>query len=85
LTLKTLSIHYSNKWANQVKHVLEQALTAANAIGGDRLQNGISQQRIFWFKKGLTEGTVQSCITFDTDYIYLLRIFNGSVKHEISI
>tara|TARA_R110002049_G_scaffold221841_14_gene393339 strand:+ start:1140 stop:1991 length:852 start_codon:yes stop_codon:yes gene_type:complete len=74
----------SGVWANhteKAKHVLEQgdieeALTAASAIGDDRLQkqargyalpesftHGTSQQRIFWFKKGFANGIIQSCNT----------------------
>tara|TARA_R110002050_G_scaffold9504_2_gene33448 strand:- start:22637 stop:23494 length:858 start_codon:yes stop_codon:yes gene_type:complete len=74
----------SGVWAHhteKAKHVLEkgdieEALTAASAIGDDRLQkqargyalpesftHGTSEQRIFWFKKGLANGTIQSCNT----------------------
>lgn len=55
---------------------VEKALVAASAIGDDRLQkqargyaspesfmHGTSQQRIFWFNEGLTDGTIQSCNT----------------------
>jgi len=76
---------FSGIWAHhteKAKQVLEQgdieeALTAASAIGDDRLQkqargyaspesftHGTSKQRVFWFKKGLTEGTIESCNTF---------------------
>ena len=75
---------FSGVWAHhteKAKQVLEQgdieeALTAASAIGDDRLQkqtrgyalpesftHGTSQQRIFWFKKGLADGIIQSCNT----------------------
>jgi len=75
---------FSGLWAHhteKAKQILEQgdieeALTAASAIGDDRLQkqargyaspesftHGTSQQRIFWFKKGLADGTLQSCNT----------------------
>ncbi len=75
---------FSGVWAHhteKVKHVLEQgdleeALTAASAIGDDRLQkqargyatpesftHGTSKQRIYWFKKGFIDGTIQSCNT----------------------
>jgi predicted metalloprotease len=75
---------FSGLWAHhteKAKQVLEQgdieeALTAASAIGDDRLQkqargyalpesftHGTSQQRIFWFKKGLANGIIQSCNT----------------------
>ena len=56
---------------------LEEGLVAASAIGDDRLQkqargyvtpesftHGTSKQRVAWFKKGFTEGTVESCNTF---------------------
>ncbi|MGD8265521.1 MAG: neutral zinc metallopeptidase [Chromatiales bacterium] len=59
---------------------IEEALRAANAIGDDRLQkqsrgyitpdsftHGTSEQRMRWFKRGLTTGTLQSCNTFATD------------------
>lgn len=76
---------FAGLWANhteKAKHVLEQgdieeALTAASAIGDDRLQkqargyaspesftHGTSQQRVKWFKKGFTEGSIQGCNTF---------------------
>lgn len=58
---------------------IEEALQAANAIGDDRLQkqsrgyitpdsftHGSSEQRMRWFKRGLTTGTLQSCNTFAT-------------------
>lgn len=56
---------------------IEEALNAASAIGDDRLQkqargyaspesftHGTSKQRVQWFKKGLLDGTLQSCNTF---------------------
>lgn len=56
---------------------VEEALNAASAIGDDRLQkqsggyaspesftHGTSRQRVKWFKKGLTEGSLQGCDTF---------------------
>lgn len=59
---------------------IEEALTAASAIGDDKLQrqatgyvrpesftHGSSEQRVRWFKRGLEQGTVQSCDTFNTD------------------
>jgi uncharacterized protein len=72
-------------WANhadKMKHILdpgdvEQALTAASAIGDDRLQmqargyvvpdsftHGTSQQRVRWFKKGFQSGRVSDGDTF---------------------
>ncbi len=77
---------YSGLWAyhtQRAKQVLEQgdieeALTAASAIGDDRLQkqargyatpesftHGTSQQRVRWFKIGFSQGTIESCNTFE--------------------
>lgn len=74
-------------WANhaqQMKQILEpgdinEALTAANAIGDDRLQqeaqghvvpdaftHGTSQQRMYWFKKGFQTGDIRQGNTFDS-------------------
>jgi len=76
---------FAGLWANhteKAKQILEQgdieeALTAASAIGDDRLQkqargyaspesftHGTSQQRVKWFKKGFSEGSIQGCNTF---------------------
>jgi uncharacterized protein len=75
-------------WANkdqQMNHILEagdieEALTAANAIGDDRLQkestgtvvpdaftHGTSQQRMYWFKKGFETGDIRQGDTFNSD------------------
>ena len=56
---------------------VEEALNAAAAIGDDALQkqaqgyavpdsftHGSSKQRVFWFNKGLKEGTMDACDTF---------------------
>ncbi len=56
---------------------VEQALTAASAIGDDTLQkrsqgyavpdsftHGTSQQRVNWFTRGLKSGSMQQCNTF---------------------
>lgn len=56
---------------------VEEALTAASAIGDDRLQkqargrvvpdsftHGSSAQRVRWFKTGFREGTLSACNTF---------------------
>lgn len=56
---------------------VEEALNAASQIGDDRLQkqargyatpesftHGTSKQRVKWFNKGFTEGTLQGCNTF---------------------
>lgn len=59
---------------------LEAALTAASAIGDDRLQqqaqgrivpesftHGSSEQRVRWFKRGFETGDMNQCNTFKTD------------------
>ena len=56
---------------------IEEALTAASAIGDDRLQkegrgyvvpetftHGTSRQRVEWFKRGIERGDIASCDTF---------------------
>jgi hypothetical protein len=56
---------------------VEEALTAATAIGDDRLQrqsqgmvvpdsftHGTSEQRVRWFKTGMASGRIASCDTF---------------------
>jgi predicted metalloprotease len=70
------------KRTDSVKHVLEpgeveQALTAASAIGDDRLQkrargyvqpetftHGSSEQRVRWFTRGMQSGDMNQCDTF---------------------
>ena len=77
---------FAGVWANhaqQMKHILqpgdiEEALTAANAIGDDRLQketqgrvvpdaftHGTSAQRMYWFKKGYDTGDINKGDTFN--------------------
>lgn len=69
--------------ANKLKHIIEpgdieSALTAANAIGDDRLQkqnggnivpdaftHGSSKQRMYWFKKGFETGDIKQGDTFE--------------------
>lgn len=76
---------FAGVWANhadKARHILEsgdvdEALTAASAIGDDRLQkqargyvspdsftHGSSAQRVRWFKQGLRSGKVSDCNTF---------------------
>ncbi len=70
--------HHANK-ARQILETgdVEEALTAASAIGDDRLQkqsrgyvtpdsftHGSSAQRVRWFRKGLDSGKLSSCDTF---------------------
>jgi predicted metalloprotease len=56
---------------------IEEGLTAAAAIGDDRLQkqargvvvpesftHGSSEQRVRWFKRGYEAGSLKSCDTF---------------------
>ena len=68
--------------ANRTRHILEggdveAAMTAATAIGDDRLQqqargyvtpesftHGSSQQRVRWFRRGLDSGQINQCNTF---------------------
>src|SRR5690606_19410253 len=72
-------------WANHAdrsRQVLEagdveEALTAASAIGDDRLQrragryvtpesftHGTSEQRVRWFRRGFEQGDIEACDTF---------------------
>ncbi len=59
---------------------VEEALTAASAVGDDAIQqrtqgyvvpesfnHGTSEQRADWFGRGFREGTVESCDTFSAD------------------
>jgi predicted metalloprotease len=76
---------FAGVWGNhadRTRHVLEagdieEALTAASAIGDDRLQkegqgyvvpdaftHGTSRQRVEWFKRGIEHGDIASCDTF---------------------
>ena len=76
---------FAGVWAHYdqtMKHVLDagdidEALSAANAVGDDRLQkesqgyvvpdaftHGTSQQRMYWFKKGFNTGDIRQGDTF---------------------
>jgi uncharacterized protein len=77
--------YLSGVWAHYVKDKgyleegdIEEALTAANAIGDDTLQmeaqgyvvpesftHGTSEQRMRWFKKGFNLGTIEGGDTFN--------------------
>jgi predicted metalloprotease len=73
--------HASNDQGGKLKLTdqdVEQAITAATAIGDDRLQkqaqgrivpdsftHGTSDQRVRWFKTGLQSGDVKRCDTFN--------------------
>lgn len=77
---------YAGVWANHAQKMfnsiedgdIEEALTAANAIGDDRLQrqsqgtivpdaftHGTSEQRMRWFKKGYETGDIRQGDTFN--------------------
>ena len=79
---------YAGVWAHHAQKMkgvieegdIEEALTAANAIGDDRLQkqaqgeivpdaftHGTSAQRMKWFKKGYDSGDVNDGDTFNTN------------------
>jgi predicted metalloprotease len=75
---------YAGVWANSTEQRrllqtgdVDEALTAASAVGDDRLQkqarggvnpdtftHGTAAQRANWFKRGLTSGDMRSCDTF---------------------
>jgi uncharacterized protein len=77
---------YAGVWANSAQRQgvvepgdVEEALTAASAIGDDRLQreaqgyvvpdsftHGSSDQRVRWFRAGFESGDVRRCDTFNT-------------------
>ncbi|MBA4139173.1 MAG: zinc metallopeptidase [Segetibacter sp.] len=77
---------YAGVWAHHAQQKMrvieagdiEEALTAANAIGDDRLQeqsqgrvvpdaftHGTSAQRMYWFKKGFQTGDIRQGNTFE--------------------
>jgi len=71
--------HYDDKMKNVIDPAdINEALTAANAIGDDRLQkeyqgtvtpdsftHGTSAQRMYWFKKGYETGDLKQGNTFE--------------------
>ena len=71
--------HYDQKMKNVItSQDINEALTAANAIGDDMLQkqsqgyvvpdaftHGTSEQRVYWFKKGYNTGDINQGNTFD--------------------
>jgi predicted metalloprotease len=79
---------YAGVWANHSKQELkldssdiEEAMTAANAIGDDMIQkqtqgrvtpkaftHGTAAQRMRWFKKGLESGRIEDGDTFSMPY-----------------
>lgn len=70
--------HYADKNFRLIEDGdLEEALTAASAIGDDNLQkksqgtvrpesftHGSAKQRVEWFKRGMESGSIESCDTF---------------------
>lgn len=79
---------YAGVWANHAQNMMkilepgdiDEALSAANAIGDDRLQkqmqgevvpdaftHGTSEQRMYWFKKGFETGDLRQGNTFDSN------------------
>lgn len=86
VSLELQADFYAGVWAHYIqkeKKVLEdgdieEALSAANAVGDDRLQkratgtvmpdaftHGTSEQRMFWFKKGFETGDLSKGDTFN--------------------
>jgi uncharacterized protein len=77
---------YAGAWARNNQEYLdrgdiEEAMTAANAIGDDAIQgrtqgkvvphsftHGTSEQRMGWFNKGLQGGRIEDCDTFSMPY-----------------
>lgn len=68
--------HYNQK--NLDAGDIEEALSAANAVGDDAIQSkmsgqvvpdsfthGTSEQRMYWFKKGFSSGDIKQGTTFD--------------------
>jgi uncharacterized protein len=83
--------YFAGVWAHHANRMnllepgdLEEALTAASAVGDDRIQyeargyivpdsftHGTSEQRSRWFKKGFTNGTIEGGDTFNVDSVQL--------------
>lgn len=70
--------HYDQKMKNVIEEKdIKEALTAAAAIGDDRLTqgrvspdaftHGTSAQRMYWFKKGFETGDIKQGNTFEDD------------------
>ena len=77
---------YAGVWGHQAASAnlldpgdVDEALTAATAIGDDRLQkqsqgrvvpeaftHGSSEQRVRWFKRGMDTGSLKACDTFSS-------------------
>lgn len=82
VSLELQADFYAGVWAYYNKNLLEEgdieeALSAANAVGDDALQSkmqghvtpdsfthGTSEQRVFWFKKGYNSGDISQGDTF---------------------
>ena len=81
---------FAGMWANHAqesKNIIEpgdidQAITAASAIGDDRIQkqtqgyvvpdtftHGSSAQRVRWFRRGYDSGKIEDCDTFNTSQL----------------
>lgn len=71
--------HADKRWRILEQGDIEEAITAAAAIGDDKLQkqaqgyvvpdsftHGTSEQRMRWLQQGLRTGNIQSCDTFNT-------------------
>jgi uncharacterized protein len=74
--------HAQQKWNFIEPGDVEAAMQTAAAIGDDKLQkrsqgqvvpdaftHGSSEQRVRWFKKGLQEGSVSGCNTFEAPHV----------------
>jgi uncharacterized protein len=74
--------HAQQKWNFIEPGDVEAAMQTAAAIGDDKLQrrsqgyvvpdaftHGSSEQRVRWFSKGLQEGSVSACNTFDASRV----------------